>query len=512
MKKKISEVSLYSILIFLMLQLLSCGETNDPNPPSNDDEEISIEKAESLQMRTGNNRVELSWHVSDLQVSSYKIFYNNRLDSVGNRIHKKHETDTIRVIIDELPEDYHSFDVFNYDDHGNSSPRSIIAGRVYGSDYQTSLLDATFSYHSMDGDDLKIKWGEKQPTGLVGVEIEYTHLDGNLVKKQVTDWSDTCVLESYSKYAPLGYRSLYLPEATAIDTFSTAVQEHILYKEIDAETFAKLILENTNLVNSIQKNVSTTITSGLTYTEIEYLNKDNAPMALYILLADIENNVSLKATAAANGDNLNSKESVRRQVGYVKDRGYDVLAAVNGDFWRVNANETDNTPMRQTYGALYIDGVMKKDITRTASQYYYSAILDNGMFTTGDKNHYNNNKTEIRESIGGRYLLVENGEYVGHKISNTAIAPRTSVGKFDSHWVVFIVVDGRRPTHSQGVTMQELGMIYNAIGVKTAINLDGGGSTTLFVKDSNNELELKNKPSDNAERSVANAWTIVKTR
>lgn len=278
---------------------------------------------------------------------------------------------------------------------------------------------------------------------------------------------------------------------------------------VNPEIFAELVAQKTDLVASIQKNITDTIQAGLTYTEIEYLNKQNAPMAMFILTADLEQNISLRATAAANGENLNAKETVRKQVGYVVNRNYDVLAAVNGDFWRINATENDNTPMGQVYGAIYIDGVMKKDITRTASQYYFTAILNDGTFTIGDKTHYATSKNRIRESIGARYLLVRNGVNISNQISNKDIAPRTSVGKFNPSQVVFIVIDGRRSTHSQGVTMQELGVIYEAIGVNTAVNLDGGGSTTLFVKGENDQLILKNKPSDNTERSVANAWTIV---
>lgn len=287
-------------------------------------------------------------------------------------------------------------------------------------------------------------------------------------------------------------------------------EQHDEDVKIEIKEFADRIKDKTNLVKNITKNTVQQIAAGLAYAEVEYQRPDDAPMRLYILLADLTKDVTLAASAAADGEDLNAKETVRRQISYVEDRGYDVLAALNADFWRTNANETDNTPMGQAYGVLYMDAVMKKDVTRSASDYYFGAILKDGSFLMGDKLALLRTRDNIKEAVGGRYLLVKDGKDVSSQISNKDTNPRTSIGEFDAHNVVFVVVDGRRADHSQGATMQELGEIYQAIGVNTAINLDGGGSTTLILKDSGGELVLENQPSDNVERAVTNSWTIVK--
>jgi len=56
-----------------------------------------------------------------------------------------------------------------------------------------------------------------------------------------------------------------------------------------------------------------------------------------------------------------------------------------------------------------------------------------------------------------------------------------------------------------------LSEVFFALGVKDAINMDGGGSSTLVVKEGS-EWKVKNKPSDGTQRPVANAWTIVSTQ
>jgi exopolysaccharide biosynthesis protein len=45
---------------------------------------------------------------------------------------------------------------------------------------------------------------------------------------------------------------------------------------------------------------------------------------------------------------------------------------------------------------------------------------------------------------------------------------------------VFVVVDGRNPGYSKGVTMSEFAQIFKDLGCTTAYNLDGGGSSTMY--------------------------------
>ncbi|WP_291055299.1 phosphodiester glycosidase family protein [Herbiconiux sp.] len=58
--------------------------------------------------------------------------------------------------------------------------------------------------------------------------------------------------------------------------------------------------------------------------------------------------------------------------------------------------------------------------------------------------------------------------------------PRTAVGVIDTNHLVFVVVDGRSPGYSAGVTMTGLAEIMQSLGATTAYNLDGGGSSTMY--------------------------------
>lgn len=66
--------------------------------------------------------------------------------------------------------------------------------------------------------------------------------------------------------------------------------------------------------------------------------------------------------------------------------------------------------------------------------------------------------------------------------------------------VLLVTVDGRQPGFSDGVDLRELSVIMRALKTKNAMNLDGGGSTTMYIKGDG----IVNKISDASERSVAN--------
>ena len=118
--------------------------------------------------------------------------------------------------------------------------------------------------------------------------------------------------------------------------------------------------------------------------------------------------------------------------------------------------------------------------------------------------------SEIPNVIGAGPRLVKDGRvYVTaaeEKFPNDISkgrAPRSAVGVTIYGDYIFAVVDGRQ-AHSRGCTLEEWANILVKFGAYNAINLDGGGSTELIVKDS-----LVNRPSDGRERQVASALVIL---
>jgi len=101
-------------------------------------------------------------------------------------------------------------------------------------------------------------------------------------------------------------------------------------------------------------------------------------------------------------------------------------------------------------------------------------------------------------AISGETILLRDGEVVAR--DDRFLHPRTAVGiDRDTGEVLLLVIDGRQQ-HSRGYTMVELARMMKRLGAEAALNLDGGGSSTMTVRD-----KVVNRPSDRTgERPVSN--------
>lgn len=95
----------------------------------------------------------------------------------------------------------------------------------------------------------------------------------------------------------------------------------------------------------------------------------------------------------------------------------------------------------------------------------------------------------------------------------TSRHPRSAVGiSSDGTRLFLVTIDGRQSGYSQGATMRELAEYMRSIGAYQAINLDGGGSTTMVARlPYFEQATVVNRPSDNRERSVPNTLQVIST-
>ena len=183
---------------------------------------------------------------------------------------------------------------------------------------------------------------------------------------------------------------------------------------------------------------------------------------------------------------------------------------VNGDFFRVpptNASERLN-PLNRAANWTAVSG----------------PAVSNGKIWSTSKNKRpclivrKNGKVAIEmiakpqpedlEVISGNTLLVEGGKVVAHE--NKLRHPRTVVGlNADATKLIIVVVDGRKPGIAVGMNYDELSAEMIRLGCKDALNLDGGGSSVMAVRNSTNQTyRILNQPTDGRERAVANALGI----
>ena len=113
--------------------------------------------------------------------------------------------------------------------------------------------------------------------------------------------------------------------------------------------------------------------------------------------------------------------------------------------------------------------------------------------------------------LGGYDILVDNGTVNTNchtDNSGNANAPRTFIGFKPDGTGFLCVVDGRGAGGSTGVTVNKEAQLAKALGAQYALELDGGGSSTVIVR-INDTLTLRTVPSDGSMRRVSNAIMLV---
>ena len=98
-------------------------------------------------------------------------------------------------------------------------------------------------------------------------------------------------------------------------------------------------------------------------------------------------------------------------------------------------------------------------------------------------------------AVGGVGLVLEDGTDVG---ADGERHPRTGAGvSKDGRYLYLLVIDGRQGNYSAGATTSETAQWLLRLGAWSALNLDGGGSTSMVVADETGKARLLNRPIHN---------------
>ena len=237
-----------------------------------------------------------------------------------------------------------------------------------------------------------------------------------------------------------------------------------------------------------------------TTTDTSY-SDDNIQMSLtettventQVYIADITVSSSdyLKTAFAQNtyGTNVTAKTSVTAAEN-------NAILAVNGDYYGANST-----------GYVIRNGVVYRDTVREDSSNGDLAIYKDGSFKAIYEDEITADqlvKDGVVNLLAFGPSLVEDGvitvdtnSEVGQSMASN---PRTAIGIIDENHYIIVVSDGRT-SESEGLSLYQLAEVMKSYGVKTAYNLDGGGSSTLYFNG-----QVINKPTTNgtiSERAVS---------
>lgn len=117
----------------------------------------------------------------------------------------------------------------------------------------------------------------------------------------------------------------------------------------------------------------------------------------------------------------------------------------------------------------------------------------------------------VRWAVGAYGQLVSDGKALTSigGIAPRDRHPRSALGVRADGSVFFLTMDGRQSGYSEGATLYEIADLMIEYGAETAYNFDGGGSTTLVLRDEETGFSVANRPSDGAPRLVTNSLLIA---
>lgn len=203
---------------------------------------VYIGKVDSLKAFAGRDRIQIEWRkLLDPRAKTATIFWENGTKSVEVQLEPGKD---MKYVIDGLAEGSYIFDVYTYDGLGNTSIKSETTGTVYGVGYEKLLFNSQIKSAVLKNKILTVTFAAPQDNTLIGSEIRYINTDGeeetaNLVYRTVIKGDeesgepDKVVINTKIEIKNLSgkrieFRSVYLPEPTAIDYFYTDYDEYLI--------------------------------------------------------------------------------------------------------------------------------------------------------------------------------------------------------------------------------------------------------------------------------------------
>lgn len=213
-----------------------------------------------------------------------------------------------------------------------------------------------------------------------------------------------------------------------------------------------------------------------------------------VMLVKIKDIKKIQVGLAQNGlGNVETTSSMAKR--------YGAIAAVNGGgFYNKTRNKAlANYPVYVTIR----NGHLISSINKSSNSTLAICITSSGKFLVdGTSSPQKLLELGAFQGVSFGPLLIENGQKV--PVPKTRPDPRTAIGIKKDGTFIFVVIDGRQKGWSQGAAYEELQEIFLDLGAWQAVNLDGGGSSTMVFAG-----KVLNRPSDfTGERPIATSLLI----
>lgn len=241
----------------------------------------------------------------------------------------------------------------------------------------------------------------------------------------------------------------------------------------------------------------------ITERDILYLDRSGKKVSVHVAKAHLKKrHLVLEAATPFNKDRF-ARQTVMEEMKWEAQPSHQPIVGVNADFF----NMKNGTPL----GVVVKEGrTLKNHFNKTNC---FVGVLRNGRVILGDSVLFKKNEDKLAEALGARPLLIKAGKVQAQDSSGLSKIhhPRTALGLINYRNILLVTVDGRQPQVSNGISLTDLALLMEWLGARDAVNLDGGGSTTMVVNaEGAGDFTVRNQPSGKATRAVANSWILVR--
>lgn len=325
-----------------------------------------------------------------------------------------------------------------------------------------------------------------------------------VVKGNEGSHKNIIAIGSYGEHGYNGYRSVITAEGSRIclDGETGAAQilaaDHFIEKYLSAEALETMVItvdERECLYNpgysssklTLKHETVTEIHEGVSYIKRKYVNKDSKAVMVHLAIISPEMVKGICLAAPPLGKTM----TLTNQMKKAEQDGKEVILGINAGFFHLQAGT--NLP----YGLCLTDGVLLSEIgTSSKNNKLWFGITNEGKAVCGDVSSYKNTyKGILTQGVTGSIMFIDN--YRVNSITTGASPdPRTVVAVCEDGTVIFLCVDGRTSVSAGANTADIMEILLRLeMNVVSALNLDGGGSTTMAYKN-DGKIKLANYPSE----------------
>ena len=234
-----------------------------------------------------------------------------------------------------------------------------------------------------------------------------------------------------------------------------------------------------------------------------YRRADESEFAAYAVTADPAVVRLISGTAGGDFERMDSVDFVPEQMRAAMKDGWTVVAGINAGYFRrkyhfmpyglsiqkgVEVSPPYSEPRVKVSGGIELGT-------------QWLGTTPDGTLIFGREEEYPQYRGELDYAISFSHYLVRDGVCcIAPGQADVSNEPRSAFGVTGRGELVLLAIDGRQPEYSTGASNRETALVLLDLGVRTGVNLDGGGSTNLSVCTADGEITTINRPCE--ERRV----------